>query len=198
MKDETYMSKIHINSMLDQLSYISALFKAEKIEHLDDWAESHIAQSADKIDSVYKHLKEMTTAGDKVLSLYEFQEFLDFNDFGPDDGSNNPKQEMTMYDFLSLPHFDNSDNINKAIQALTVNEILELSLLDNSDIIIKPDNEKVTVIVNNLEIDFVKEDLLNALSKKLSEKEEIVENKISNNDSQSVLKFKQYININKL
>lgn len=201
MKDETYMSKIHVNTLLDQLSYISALFKAEKIEHLDDWAESHIAQAADKIDAVYKHLKEMTSAtSDKVLTLYEYQEFLDFNDFGPSDGSDNPKNsEMTLSDFLNLPHFEKAENVDKAIQSLTVNEDLEIEMLDNCSIIIKSsDNEKVTVVVDKLEMDFVKEDLLNALHKKLAELEEVVENKITSDEPQSVLKFKQYISINKL
>jgi hypothetical protein len=194
MNSETYLPKKHVDTLLNELSYISALFKAGKIEHLPDWAEFEISQALKGIRNVYKHTQDMTLTTEKILTLNEFnQDFLDFNEFGPDDGSNNPQNsEMTLTDFISLPHFENTENIDKAIQALTVNEILEISMLNNADIVLKPDNEKVTVVVDKLEIDFVKEDLLNALTKKLAEMEEIVEHHLS------ILKFKQYININKL
>lgn len=114
----------------------------------------------------------------------DFLDFLDFNEFGPDADAEHDvtNKQMTLDEFVNLPIF-NTENSQKAIIALKNNETIELQNNDDSVKLSSSDNETVTIEYGDIVLDFSKNDLLQAL-------QENIELEVS----ESVLKFKEFIN----
>lgn len=139
----------------------------------------------------------------KILRFNEADDFLNFNQFGP--GSDVVETEdvtMTLDEFVNLDVFDET-NLEKAILALKNHEAVELSHDNDSVNVSSKDEETAHVKYGDIEIDFDKKDLLAALQEQLDlavtesyvPKDDI--DKTKDDEMESVLKFKEFIEIEK-
>ena len=142
---------------------------------------SKIYQSAKK-----RHLAKMN----------EEEDFLNFNDFGVNSEISEPTNEpsMTLDEFVNLSIFS-VENCQRALLALSNNEELSLEDDEMKVKISSTDADVATIDYNDGEITltFVKKELTAAF-------QEIVDGAVNENvdKMQSVLKFKQYINLIKI
>ena len=152
----------------------------------------------------------------KIKSLKEYveQDFTEYGDFGPDDEGSVEENSMTIQQFLQLPQFESYDNCFKALQSVKSNELLTLKMLEEKDVILKPEEtDQVNVSYGDVSITFSRSELVSALKTLCEEKrlqlqdnmqpvaegmKEKTEEPKKEEEMQSVIKFKDYIELNKI
>lgn len=142
----------------------------------------------------------------RILKFNESEDFLDFNDFGPDRDTESEEMEktMTLDEFVNLEVFT-TENLQRAILALKNNETIELINDDETVKMSSSDNEVVTVEYYDIQLDFDKTDLLNAFEEIVSLAvvesvnvvEEVDKTEVEEKEMPSVLKFKEFLEIEK-
>jgi len=131
----------------------------------------------------------------------ESSDFLDFNQFGPEAGVDDVgEKSMTLDDFVNLPLFS-VENLQKAIIALKNHEEITLQHDNDSVKMSSKDDDTVHIEYADIALDFDKNDLLNAMQGNIDL--EIVESvetdvdKTKEEEMPSVLKFKEFLEIEK-
>lgn len=142
----------------------------------------------------------------RIFKFNESEDFLDFNDFGPDKDMEKDELEktMTLDEFVNLPVFT-TENLQRAILALKNNETIELIADDEAVKLSSSDNEIVTIEYYDIVLDFDKTELLQAFEELVSlavvenvnVTEETKEDKTEETEMPSVLKFKEFLEITK-
>jgi hypothetical protein len=139
----------------------------------------------------------------KILKFNEADEFLDFNEFGPDaDAQGNDKVTMTLDEFVNLPIFTIA-NLQKAVLCLKNHETCEFENEEESVEMSSEDDETAHVKYGDIELDFDKDDLLNAFQERLDveQVDEVVESvqieETEEKEMPSVLKFKDFMELEK-
>jgi hypothetical protein len=142
----------------------------------------------------------MSRSSNRIIRFNESDEFLDFNEFGPDaDADGGGEIVMTLDEFVNLGIFT-LDNCQKAVLCLKNNETCDFENDEESVTMSSTDAEKVTVKYGDIELDFDKEELLGAFQEKIDmSAEEVVESvKVEEEkEMQSVLKFKDFLELEK-
>lgn len=211
-----------VKNMMMQLNYIYTTLKTtdktveprvvEELTNCASWIEECYNDFLPQIaENNNNNMKDKI----KIHSLKEYfeQDFTDYGDFGPDGEGNVEENSMTIQQFLQLPHFESYDNCFKALQSVKSSELLTLKMLEEKDVILKPeDTDQVVVTYGDVGITFSKSELIAALKSLCEERRLELQDSMSvaegmkaetekpkeDEEMPSVIKFKDYIELNKI